>query len=161
MANSFPYGLGLTRPRRTATGVGRLQGGQARLLGAQLLQRRGEAGVRLGRLFDLALAGGELSGQVAPLHPFKRRPTERDDDERAKADPYNDPPLAEQRDHGASSSAAARSYTASEYHQGPRPNGTGSPHSIRTVAFASATRKPRSSGGKGSSGVIVTPSSAE
>jgi hypothetical protein len=107
MTDSFLYGLRLTRPRRDAAGLSRQQRGLPGMLDAQLLERRGQACVRLGRLIELVPAGGELGGEGMPLRPLHKRPADRQGDEGGQADRADQPSLAQKRDHGASSISAA------------------------------------------------------
>lgn len=107
MANSFLYGLRLARPRRDAAGLSRQQRGLPGMVGAQLLKRRSQACVRLGRLLKLVLAGGELGGEGMPLRPLHKRPADRQREDGGQTDRADQPSLAEERDHGASSISAA------------------------------------------------------
>lgn len=77
------------------------------MLDAQLLERRGQACVRLGRLIELVPAGGELGGEGMPLRPFHKSPTDPERDDGGQTDRADQAPLAQKRDHGASSISAA------------------------------------------------------
>lgn len=78
------------------------------MIDAQLIERGGEAGVRLSRLIELVPAGGELGGDGMPLRPFHKSPTDPERHDGSQTDPADQAPLAQKSDHGASSISAAR-----------------------------------------------------
>jgi hypothetical protein len=107
IVDSFANGLRLPRARSEAVRFGRQNGGLPGVIGAQAIERGGERGVRLRRLFQLMLADGELGGQSAALGPLKHGPAGDQHDAAGQTEPGDQAPLIDQRDHGASSISAA------------------------------------------------------